>query len=139
MKKIICILMMTLMSSSVFASSDSKTRVRSAVFQELAESDSFSECASRNWIYNRKLWYGGYFTFNKVLLTTKWLEDESGNIIEGSLEKLILKEGHIESTDGVHRSEISALNECKTILKLIGVSSFSKLEVQEAIDRFLKN
>ena len=139
MKKIICILMMTLTSLSVFASTDSKTRVRSAVFQELAEADSLSECASRNWIYNRKLWYGGYFTYNKVLLVTKWLEDDNGNIIEGSLEKLIQKAGHLESTDGVHRSESSALDECKTILKLRGVSSFSRLEVQEATDRFLKN
>ena len=71
--------MMTLTYLSVIASTDSKTRVRSAVFQELAEADSLSECASRNWIYNRKLWYGGYFTYNKVLLVTKWLEDDNGN------------------------------------------------------------
>ena len=134
MKKIItAILFLTALNSQA------STDMRQKKYAELIDGESFSQCISKSWRYNRKVWFGATFIYSKTILLKKWLVDDFDDLIEGSLESIIQKIGNSEATSGVHRSEQSALKECEIRMLQKQHSSNTKEEINTAIERFLSN
>lgn len=136
MKKLTMLMMLLILPIFAHASNVKPNQQR---YQTLVDISSISSCLSKNWKYKGETWYGATYIYTEVNLVKKWLEDSSGNLIAGSLESIVDKQGRIVSTEDVHSSERSALNECFQRLKLKEAGAVSKQEVTDAIERFLKN
>ncbi|MCM2351890.1 MAG: hypothetical protein NDI69_17890 [Bacteriovoracaceae bacterium] len=114
-------------------------KAKQQVYKKLIDAKSISECISKNWRYNRKIWYAATYVYTEVQLIKKWLEDENGILYPGSLENIVHRQGLSVTTNGVHCFEGSALNECAQRRRLQEAGAVSGDEVIAAIDRFLKN
>lgn len=136
--KNLMIIMILIGCSYSLPSKAGTVKFRYNYYQELIDINTVGPCVSETLIFKRKTTYSASFFYSKYYLMKKWLEDDN-TVIPGSLENTVEKQGYKSNSSSNHSTEQSALNECALNQSLIKANALTPEEIQETIERFLRD